>query len=41
MDYFRMVGDFLNAQATSLKAAGAASGAAPVAGDATGEAPRS
>jgi hypothetical protein len=41
MDYFRMVSDFLNAQATSRKAAGAASGAAPAAGDATGEAPRS
>ncbi len=39
LDYFRMVTDFLNAQATTFKAAGAAASGNGVAGDAAAEAP--
>lgn len=39
MDYFRMVTDFLNAQATTLKAAGAAAAASGSAGDGAAETP--
>jgi len=40
MDYFRMVTDFMNAQATSFKAASAAaSGAGASSGDSAGESP--
>ena len=40
VDYFRMVTDFLNAQATSFKAASAAaSGAGAASGDSAGESP--